>query len=81
MAIILSILWKSVRQWFVTSTLQFNYEGFVCLGRYDDEIGQFVATVCHPNLSAVLWADTVSELEKTFCELIDQHLSAYQSVA
>ena len=78
MGIILSVLWKGVRQCFGTAPVQFNYQGFVCLGRFDDASGQFVATVCHPNLAAVLWADSLHELETTFCELIDQHLAGGQ---
>ena len=81
MGIIVSILWKNIRQWICPPPVQFHYQGFVCIGRYDDDNGQFVATVCHPNLAAVLWGSTLHELEETFCELIDQHLASFQYIA
>ena len=74
MGFIITLLWKSIRQVFYPQQVHFNYNGFACLGRYDDETGQFVATVCHPDLAAVLWGRTIHELERSFCELIDQYL-------
>lgn len=74
MAFIISLLWKSFRQVVYPPQVNINYNGFACLGRFDDQTGQFVATVCHPDLAAVLWGRTLNDLEQAFCQLIDQHL-------